>query len=44
MGGGGGAKNSDGKKQAYYQSQVSIGKRQVDRPMVLGENTQVGDQ
>ena len=33
-----GAKNSGGeKKQAYYQLQVSIGKRWAGRPVVLGD-------
>ena len=33
-------KNSGGKRQAYYQPQVSTGKRQVGRLMVLGGCTQ----
>ena len=38
-------KNSGGKRQAYYQPQVSTGKRRQDRLLVLGECTPpVGDQ
>ena len=32
-------KNSGGKKQAYYQSQVTTGKRRPDGSVVLGEWT-----
>ena len=35
----GAKKNSGGKRQAYYQTQVSTGKRQADLLLVLGECT-----